>query len=204
MDFYTLALGTITIWIILTLIDRWVRRRVQKKPDGHLAKFCDKFFHTEEENTPTTEQWVTSGKAYMFAFEGIVSGISAFHLAGYRTDKFFHALLHSLAGEGETVEGVSEAQVQLWRAATILTDTDFNLPIPIQELAKRAEACPAELAAYKAAAKKCYESLMVWNTFGEGELEALQAARRDLVNAITYTYLPKVENITAEQATTSR
>lgn len=52
MDFYTLALGTITIWIILTLIDRWVRRRVQKKPDGHLAKFCDKFFHTEEENTP--------------------------------------------------------------------------------------------------------------------------------------------------------
>ena len=72
---------TITIWIILTLIDRWVRRRVQKKPDGHLAKFCTKFFHTEEENTPTTEQWVSSGKAYTFAFEGIVSGISAFHLA---------------------------------------------------------------------------------------------------------------------------
>lgn len=203
MDFYTLALGTITIWIILTLIDRWVRRRVQKKPDGHLAKFCDKFFHTEEENTPTTEQWVTSGKAYTFAFEGIVSGISAFHLAGYRTDKFFHALLHALAGDGEALEGASESQVKLWRAATILTDTDFNVPIPIQELAKRAEACPAELAAYKAAAKKCYDSLMVWNTFGEGELEALQAARRDLVNAITYTFLPKVDEISVEQATTT-
>lgn len=201
MDFYTLALGTITIWIIVTIIDRWVRRRVQKKPDGHLTKFCTKFFHTEEENTPTSEQWVTNGKTYTFAFEGIVSGISAFHLAGYRTDKFFHALLHSLAGEGETVEGVSEAQVQLWRAATILADSDFNLPIPIQELAKRSEACPAELAAYKAAAKKCYDSLMVWNTFGEGELEALQAARRDLVNAITYTFLPKVDDISVEQAT---
>lgn len=203
MDFYTLALSVITAWIIVTLIDRWVRRRVQKKPDGHLAKFCTKFFHTEEENTPTGEQWVTNGKAYTFAFEGIVSGISAFHLAGYRTDKFFHALLHALAGESETVEGATAEQVQLWRAATILADSDFNLPLPIQELAKRAEACPAELAAYKAAAKKCYESLMVWNTFGEGELEALQAARRDLVNAITYTFLPKVENITAEQATTS-
>lgn len=203
MDFYTLTLSVIIAWILWSLIDRWVRHRVQKKPDGHLAKFCDKFFHTEEENTPTTEQWVTSGKAYTFAFEGIVSGISAFHLAGYRTDKFFHALLHALAGDGEALEGASESQVKLWRAATILTDTDFNVPIPIQELAKRAEACPAELAAYKAAAKKCYESLMVWNTFGDGELEALQAARRDLVNAITYTFLPKVENITAEQATTT-
>lgn len=204
MDFYTLTLGTITIWIILTLIDRWVRRRVQKKPDGHLAKFCGKFFDQEEENTPTGKEWVTSGKAYTFAFEGIVSGISAFHLAGYRTDKFFHALLHALAGDGETVEGVSEAQVRLWRAATILTDTDFNLPIPIQELAKRAEACPAELAAYKAAAKKCYDSLMVWNTFGEGEMEALQVARRDLVNAITYTFLPKVDDISIEQATATK
>lgn len=200
MDFYTLTLGTITIWIILTLIDRWVRRRVQKKPDGHLAKFCTKFFHTEEENAPTGEGWVSNSKAYTFAFEGIVSGISAFHLAGYRTDKFFHALLHALAGEGEGVEGATGEQVQLWRAATILTDSDFNVPIPIQELAKRAEACPAELAVYKATAKKCYDSLMVWNTFGDGELEALQAARRDLVNAITYTYLPKMEDVSIDQA----